>query len=113
MRALMPTLKYYRDYDELRALIKQVLIQDIRSVRRRKYDQEYDRDKRKSKARVIEDDGQPERHRVSIDNLNVVFIVVDNVCTVVIIENDSMLENEASNNVLEQEGESSSVQIDE
>jgi hypothetical protein len=89
LKSLVGFCKLYHQYEDIKSAIEQVLILDIRSVRKRKKDRIRDHHD-EEKEEMKEDEG-PERHRFAIDVLNVVFTVVNEVVNVVCVELDTKL----------------------
>ncbi|EGC31267.1 hypothetical protein DICPUDRAFT_82827 [Dictyostelium purpureum] len=92
-------LKFYDNYQDIETCIIEVLTEDIRSVRKRKSDKLKDIKSNESNQDndEKEDDGQPEKHRFSIDILNVRFTVVNQVATVFEILEDDVLKGNQEN----------------
>jgi tRNA-Thr(GGU) m(6)t(6)A37 methyltransferase TsaA len=97
---LVPALRFYNKHEDIRAAIEQVLLLDIRSVRRRRQDRNSEMTSDVSTSNEEEGDfdgdddagsGGPQHHRFAIDVLNVVFIVSSGIATVLKVEIDQML----------------------
>jgi len=94
LQKLVPSMRFYNSYEDIRSAIEQVLILDIRSIRRRKTDKVRESNSTNvsiSENRNEKDENQPEQHRFAIDVLNVVFIVVHNVAHIIAVELDKEL----------------------
>lgn len=106
---LVPELRFYSNYEDIHKAIEQVLLLDIRSVRRRKVDRQREAKKGKKPVKGNEatvdsgngdDEGEAEgeedvedveKHRFAIDVLNVGFKVEGGVVHVFKIELDEKL----------------------
>ncbi|GAM28109.1 hypothetical protein SAMD00019534_112850, partial [Acytostelium subglobosum LB1] len=90
-------LKFYDNFDDIRLAIMQVLIEDIRSIRKRKSDKIHDLTKDTVEKLSDEEDLTPEKHRFCIDTLNVRFTVVDQIAEVFEIQHDIVLKKKEKN----------------
>eukprot|EP01132_Coremiostelium_polycephalum_P009071 gene9071-11110_t len=98
-------LKFYDNYQDIETCIIQVLTEDIRSVRKRKSDRlkeekskQQDSDQEDEDLKDDESEKGPEKHRFSLDILNVRFTVENQIATVFEIHEDIIL-NEGQNNI--------------
>ncbi|EFA74717.1 hypothetical protein PPL_11748 [Heterostelium album PN500] len=90
-------LKFYDNFDDIHLAIKQVLVEDIRSIRKRKSDRIHDSKEDEAANDFEEEDKGPEKHRFCIDTLNVKFTVEDQIATVFEIELDVVLKEKEKN----------------
>jgi len=100
LKALVPKMKFYDNYDDIEQCIKEILTEDIRSVRKRRSDKQRDANKDTKSDDDDEDEQKekgPEKHRFSIDIINVRFTVVDQKATVFEIHEDHVLTGEQEN----------------
>ncbi|KAF2076234.1 hypothetical protein CYY_002475 [Polysphondylium violaceum] len=101
LKALVPKMKFYDNYDDIEQCIKEILTEDIRSVRKRRSDKQRDANKDNKDQDDQEEEDQtekgPEKHRFCIDILNVRFTVVDQVATVFEVAEDQVLTGEQEN----------------
>eukprot|EP01133_Synstelium_polycarpum_P000376 gene376-440_t len=94
-------LKFYDNVDDIRTAIMQVLIEDIRSTRKRKSDKIHEAaaknggNDEEDESTVVEEG--PEKHRFCIDTLNVRFTVEDEIAHVFEIQHDIVLKEEDKN----------------
>eukprot|EP00026_Physarum_polycephalum_P010151 Phypoly_transcript_10303.p2 GENE.Phypoly_transcript_10303~~Phypoly_transcript_10303.p2 ORF type:complete len:124 (+),score=31.54 Phypoly_transcript_10303:932-1303(+) len=99
LRSLIPELRFYSNFDDIRKAIEEVLLLDIRSVRRRKVDKRREKQRKErgegqvDEEEIDEDDDTNviEKHRFAIDVLNVGFTVVEGVANVFKIEMDEKI----------------------
>ncbi|KYR02683.1 hypothetical protein DLAC_00142 [Tieghemostelium lacteum] len=99
-------MKFYDNYPDIEQCIKEVLIEDIRSVRKRKSDKNRSNNNNNNNNSDDEDNEQqqqqskesgPEKHRFSIDILNVRFTVENEIATVFKVEEDDVLTGKEEN----------------
>ncbi|EGG14628.1 hypothetical protein DFA_10886 [Cavenderia fasciculata] len=89
-------LKFYNNFDDVRTAICQVLIEDIRSIRKRKSDKEREKGEKADDQEQQEEAG-PEQHRFCLDTINVCFTVENQKAYVSKIELDQVLFDQQKN----------------